>query len=140
MRSRHSGGHREAQLWVASGDFDTAIDRCAAGLSLHPGIAELAWYAGYAAFHAGRHRDAAAFANLAVVHGEYLGLAAATDRTLFRHPPALYDGPFDVLRHAYRALGDHRAADQAEADHLAASSARLERSMSPPAGTRSLAD
>ncbi len=124
--------YREAQLWVASGDFDTAIERCAVGLSRHPGIAELAWYAGYAAFHAGRHRDAAAFANLAVVHGEYLGLAAATDRTLFRHPPALYEGPFDVLRHAYRALGDHRAADQAEADHRAASSARLERSMSPP--------
>jgi len=116
---------REAQLWVGFGDHDAAIERCTAGLARYPGVAELAWYAGYAAYHAGRPREAAAFANLAIVHGEYLGLSAETARTLFRHLPALYEGPFDVLRHAYRALGDDQGADRAEADHRAALAARL---------------
>ena len=102
----------------SSWDAREAVERCAVGIGLHPGIAELPWLAGFASRRAGRYRDAVAFSNLAIVHGEYCGLAGEIDRGLFRHLPALYEGPFDVLRYAYRALGEEPAADQAERDFL----------------------
>lgn len=117
--------YREAGLWLEHGRPDEAIERCAAGMQQHPGVAELPWLAGVAAWRGGRLADAVAFANLAIVHGEYVGLAAETSRTSFRHLPALYEGPFDVLRHAYRAQGHTAAADRAEHDHRAARAARL---------------
>ncbi len=102
-----------------------AVERCVVGIGLHPGIPELPWLAGFASWRAGRYRDAVAFSNLAIVHGEYCGLAGEVARGLFRHLPALYEGPFDVLRYAYRALGEESAADQAERDFRAAYDARL---------------
>ena len=117
--------YKEAQSWMVLEQPDLAVQRCAVGMGLHPGIAELPWFAGFASWKAGRLRDAIAFSNLAIVHGEHYGLAHEANRISFRHFPALYEGPFDVLRFAYRQLGDDVAADQAERDFQAALSARL---------------
>jgi hypothetical protein len=46
--------------------------------------------------------------------GEFLGSGHAVSRNHFRHPPALWEGPFDVLRFALRAIGDVAGADDAE--------------------------
>jgi tetratricopeptide (TPR) repeat protein len=108
--------YREAQCWLALDRPDLAVSRCAVGIGLHPAIAELPWLAGFASWKAGRYRDAIAFSNLAIVHGEQYGLASEANRVSFRHLPALYEGPFDVLRYSYRSLGDDAAADQAEQD------------------------
>jgi hypothetical protein len=35
-------------------------------------------------------------------------------RSGFRHPPALWEGPYDVLRFALRRVGDDTGADEAE--------------------------
>jgi len=101
-----------------------AVERCAVGIGLHPGVAEFPWLAGFASWKAGRYRDAVAFSNLAIMHGEYYGQAHEANRISFRHFPELYEGSFDVLRFAYRSLGDDTAADQAEQDYQASMTAR----------------
>jgi tetratricopeptide (TPR) repeat protein len=120
--------YREAQCWLTLDRPDLAVSRCAVGIGLHPGIAELPWLAGFASWKAGRYRDAIAFSNLAIVHGEQYGLASEANRVSFRHLPALYEGPFDVLRYSYRSLGDHAAADQAEQDFQTALANRTNKS------------
>lgn len=91
----------------------------------HPAVAELPWLAGFASWKALRYREAIAFSNLAIVHGEQYGLAHEANRISFRHLPALYEGPFDVLRFAYRAVGDVLSAEQAERDYHSALVARM---------------
>jgi hypothetical protein len=51
----------------------------------------------------------------------------------FRHPPALYEGPYDVLRSVFKALGNPEAAAEAEQEYENARQARLSAG-SPPVG------
>ncbi len=104
--------------------WDDALQFCAAGLAIRPATAELAWLAGFAAFKALRYRDAVAWSNMAIANGLYRSAGAEFDRIGFRHPPGLYEGPFDVLRWAYKALGDEAAATQAGRDYELARSLR----------------
>jgi hypothetical protein len=60
---------------------------------------------------------AAATADLPAVPGNRRG-----------HPPGLWEGPYDVLRFALRALGDDAAADEADRLYHEAKSAREARS------------
>jgi hypothetical protein len=46
--------------------------------------------------------------------GRYAGSGAIVPRIGFRHPPALWEGPYDVLRFALRHMGDDASADEAE--------------------------
>jgi tetratricopeptide (TPR) repeat protein len=91
-----------------------AIHFCSAGLALRPATAELAWLAGYAAFKAGRHQDAVAWSHMAIANGLYEGQGAQFPRISFRFPTALYEGPYDVLRWAHKALGQPELAASAE--------------------------
>jgi tetratricopeptide (TPR) repeat protein len=91
-----------------------AIERCAAGLARHAGIAELAWLAGFAAYQSGDPAQAVYWARLAIPHGLFRGTGAAVPRIGFRDPAALYEGPYDVLRYALRSLGDTAGAAEAE--------------------------
>jgi len=91
-----------------------AIDRCAAGLARHAGIAELAWLAGFAAYQMGDAEQAVYWARLALTHGLSMGTGASVPRIGFRNPAALYEGPYDVLRFALRAIGDQSGAAEAE--------------------------
>jgi len=45
-------------------------------------------------------------------------------RVGFRHPPGLWEGPYDVLRFALRKIGDDAGADEAERLFLEAKAAR----------------
>jgi tetratricopeptide (TPR) repeat protein len=100
--------------------WDDALQFCAAGLAIRPATAELAWLAGFAAYKALRFGDAVAWSNMAIANGLYRGAGAQFERIGFRHPPGLYEGPFDVLRWAYKGLGDEQAAAAAERDHALA--------------------
>lgn len=93
-------------------EWDRAIDACLAGMALDPGIAEFPWYAGLASFYAGRYAQAAAWARLALVH--HAGSDAASSRIGFRIHKGLTWGPWNVLAHALRALGDERGAVEAD--------------------------
>ena len=123
--------YREATCLCALNRWTDAIDACARGLALRPATAELAWLAGWAAHKSGRQADAIAWSNMAAVNGLYEGAGASFERISFRHPPALYEGPFDVLRSAYEALGDKAAASAATEAWTAAKAAREQASRGP---------
>jgi tetratricopeptide (TPR) repeat protein/predicted GH43/DUF377 family glycosyl hydrolase len=110
--------YREATCWLAIGDPEEALYACSAGLACHPGVAELAWLAGYASWHLKRYEDAVRWSELAIVHGA--GSRSYKERKGFRNPRALHEGPYDVLRYALRALGRVDEADEAERQFEAA--------------------
>jgi len=113
-----------------------AIQFCAAGLAIRPATAELAWLAGFASFKQKRYDDAIAWSAMAVANGLFRGQGTLFERISFRHPPALYEGPYDVLRWTYKARGDSKAAAEAERDYERAKRAR-ESANDGRAGSRS---
>jgi tetratricopeptide (TPR) repeat protein len=115
---------RAAECLCSLNRYTEAIERCGVGLARHAGVAELAWLASFAAYRLGRHAQAVYWARLAVVHGHFRGDAAKVPRIGFKQPSALYEGPYDVLRFALRALGDTAGADEAEALFHQAKAAR----------------
>jgi tetratricopeptide (TPR) repeat protein len=116
--------YRAAECCCSLQRWDDAIRFCAQGLAIRPATAELAWLAGYAAYQAKRYEDAIAWSNMAVVNGLHDGAGAGFPRKSFRNPTALYEGPYDVLRWTFKALGNQAAADEAAREFEAAKHAR----------------
>jgi tetratricopeptide (TPR) repeat protein len=116
--------YRAAECEEGRGDNEAAVRWCALGLTHHPSIAELPWLAGVCSFRLGRLDDAIAWARQAEALGMFSGTGASMGRIGFRYPPALYEGPYDVLRFALAAIGDEAGAAQAE---VAYESARVKR-------------
>ena len=116
--------YRAAECCCALQRWSEAIDFCARGLAVRACTAELAWLAGYAAYNAKRYEDAIAWSNMAVVNGLHDGAGAGFPRKGFRNPAALYEGPYDVLRWTFKALGNQVAADEAGREFDAAKRAR----------------
>jgi tetratricopeptide (TPR) repeat protein len=105
---------RAAECLCALDRPEEALERLALGLSLHSGIAELAWYAGFICYQLGRDTQAIYWANLAIVHGMFRGDGATIPRVSFRNLTGLWEGPYDVLRWAERRRGNEKAALEAE--------------------------
>ena len=61
---------------------------------------------------------------MAIANGLFRGRGAQFERISFRHPPGLYEGPFDVLRWTYKAMGNEKAAAEALRDYERAKRAR----------------
>ncbi len=97
-------------------DYQEAIQLCAFGLGKQPSFPELAWLAGFCCYQLGEYSNAICWEQMAVTLGHFKGIQSGRDRTSFRHLPGWYEGPFDVLRFAYRSLGLHKQADEAEQD------------------------
>ena len=116
--------YRAGESLLALGRPVDAIEACAQGMSRHAGLGELPWLAAYAAWRADRPQQAVYWARLSIMLGHYMGSGAAVPRIGFRHPPALWEGPFDVLRFALRRTGDDAGADEAERLYDAAKHAR----------------
>ncbi len=106
--------YRAAECLLKLDRPDEAVEACAIGMARHAGLAELPWLAAYASWHAGKPAQAAYWARTSVLLGHFMGNGVAVPRIGFRHPPALWEGPFDVLRFALRAVGDDAGADEAE--------------------------
>ncbi len=106
--------YRAAECWCVLGEHGRAVDACVTGLACHPGIGELAWLAGFASYRAGKMHDAVWWSRTAIALGCFRGCGAQVVRISFRNPTALWEGPYDVLRFALRALGDAAGADEAE--------------------------
>ncbi|HET7094851.1 MAG TPA: glycosyltransferase, partial [Thermomicrobiales bacterium] len=119
--------YRAAKCWLELGERDRAIEACAAGMARHAGLAELPWLAAFASWQAGRDAQAVYWARLAAAMGLAFGEGAAVPRFGFRHPPALYEGPYDVLRYALRRMGDAAGADAAETRYQQALAMRIGR-------------
>lgn len=116
--------YRAAECCCKLERWGEAISFCAGGLALRPATSELAWLAGFAAYKARRYEDAIAWSHMAIANGMHAGQGARFERIGFRSLPALYEGPYDVLRWAHKALGHTAEAAQAERDYDAARRAR----------------
>jgi glycosyltransferase involved in cell wall biosynthesis len=106
--------YRAAECLLAIGRHTEAVESCATGLALHAGVAELSWLAAFASWKAGRPDQAVYWARLSIPWGYFQGRGREVKRIGFRNVNALYEGPFDVLRFALRALGDEPGAREAE--------------------------
>jgi tetratricopeptide (TPR) repeat protein len=116
--------YRAAECCCKLQRWAEALDFCSLGLAIRPATAELAWLAGYVAYQLRRYEDAVAWSNMAIANGLYEGHGEAFKRVGFRNATALYEGPYDVLRWAWKALGDAQAAAAAERDFEQAQRAR----------------
>lgn len=116
---------RAAQCYEELGEWEPIIEVVSQGLVRHAGIAELAWYAGYAHLKLGRAEQAIYWARLAITWGLFAGHGARVPRIGFRFLPALFEGPFDVLRFALKARGDDPLAKEAEVSYAKAQTARF---------------
>jgi hypothetical protein len=106
------------------GRWQDAEAACAHGLTRHPTMVELYWAAGYAAYWGGRPQRAAHWARAAIAINEAAAAGRLPERGGFTYVPAHWEGPWDVLRHALRVLGDEDGAAAAERGHAAAFAAR----------------
>jgi tetratricopeptide (TPR) repeat protein len=106
--------YRAAECFLKLDRPVEAVEACAAGMARHAGLAELPWLAAYASWHAGIPAQAVYWAQQAIALGHFAGAGGSVPRSGFRHPPALWEGPYDVLRFALRRVGDDTGADEAE--------------------------
>ena len=111
---------RAAELYFSLGRREDALDMCLTGMKAHPGMAENAWLAGYICYQQGQYDHAIYWARLAVAGGVTVPDAIVSQRISFRHWPALKEGPFDILRFAYKMKGMSEAAQKAEEAYHAA--------------------
>jgi glycosyltransferase involved in cell wall biosynthesis len=115
---------RAAECHIILGEFDDAVAACSVGLVRHPGIAELPRLAAYACYRAKRMHHAVWWARMSIAMGLFEGDGANAKRVGFRNLPALYEGPYDVLRYALAALGDLAGAREADRKYHEAVGAR----------------
>ena len=101
-----------------------AVECCAMGMARHAGLAELPWLAAYASWQANRPAQAVYRARQSIAMGHFAGTGATVPRIGFRHPPALWEGPYDVLHFALRRLGDETGAEEGELLFQSARAAR----------------
>jgi len=112
--------YKQAEQLFILNRFDESIAACARGLQANAAFAECAWLAAVAATRLGRPDQAIAWARISEAVGRYKG--CGQERAFFRHLPALYELPYDVLRFA---LPDGPGRAQAEADFHSAKLARI---------------
>lgn len=111
---------KQAEALCELGRHGAAVQAAARGLGANSTSAECAWIAADASLRRGNKDQAIAWARMAEAIGYYKG--NGVERLHFRHLPALYELPYEVLR---AALSNpvHRA--EANRDFVAAKLARI---------------
>jgi FkbM family methyltransferase len=125
--------YRAACCSLQLNELPEALELCALGLARQPESPELAWLAGFVCYRLRRYQQAATWSQLAISLGNVEGHHAGQGRISFRHLPAWYEGPYDVLRCAYRKLGLPAQADEANGRFMEARKQR-EAQWKAPAG------
>ena len=116
--------YRAAECLIILERFDEGIEQCARGMAIHPGLAELPWLAAFASWKRERYANAVYWARLSISMGHFVGEGNIVPRVGFRHPPALYEGPYDILRFALAAIGRNAEAAVAESQYEQARATR----------------
>lgn len=118
-----------ARCLVALKEYRQAEEYCCLGLSRKPSLPELPWLAGWCCFQRGALPEAVTWCKVAIV----LGRDTQPDHAgMFRHVPAWYEAPYDVLRHVFQLMGKRQDAETAEQDFQTAKAHRL--SLFPASG------
>lgn len=112
--------YKQAEQLYTLKRFEEAIVAAGRGMAASATSAECAWVAAVASWKLGRPDQSVAWARICEAVGLYKG--CGTLRAYFRHPPALYELPYDVLR---EALPDEAGRKQADAEFYAAKRTRI---------------
>ena len=105
--------------------YHDAIKKCARGLTIDPQFPELAWLIAWCQFELGNFQDCVVWSHLAMRLGKFDGIGTGFTRIGFRNLLAWYDGPLDLLVHAYRTLGNNEMALFYEEKRIAAKEMRM---------------
>lgn len=90
--------YKTAECHISQENYQLALESCAKGIGRHPGLADLYWLSGWCCFKLGKIEHAIIWSRQAINMGLYNGHGNSFNRIGFRHPPALFEGPYDVLR------------------------------------------
>lgn len=101
--------YRAALIHAQREQWQAGIDLCVQGLAAHPGYAELAWLAGVLCLQLGQPLNALLWARMAQTNGLAQGIGEQIPRLFISSPVGLWEGPYEVVRLAQEALGNHRA-------------------------------
>ena len=101
---------RAASIVSRQGKHASALLWCMQGMLRRADYPEFPWLAGYSCYQLGRYEQAVHWAWRAINKGD----ETLSPRIGFRHPPAHYEGPWDVLRWSYQALGNEKSKEFAE--------------------------
>lgn len=101
--------YKQAEQLFILGRFDEVVEAAARGMGANAFSPECAWVAATASYRLGRRDQAIAWARIAEAVGRYKG--CGRDRTHFRHLPAHYELPYDVLKWALDSEEDRRQAE-----------------------------
>ena len=112
--------YKQAEQLFILEQLPATIDAAVRGMGADATFAECAWLAAVASYRLKKNDQAIAWARIAIAVGRYKG--CGTDRAWFRHMPALYELPYDVLR---SALSDEKERQQANDDFYSAKLARI---------------
>lgn len=112
--------YKQAEQLYTLRRFEEAVTAAARGMNANAMSAECAWVAAVASWRLERPAQTVAWARIAEAVGCYRG--CGVPRAYFRHMPALYELPYDVLR---EALPDKEGRRQADMDFYAAQRARI---------------
>ena len=104
--------YRAAELRLGLEQYQEAVETCARGIAIHPGLAELYWIASVASWRKGDRDKATHWAQISIAMGLHKGVGSMVYRTGFRHVPALYELPYDVLRYSLPDEEQRRDAEQ----------------------------
>lgn len=116
--------YRIATFLAGDGKLDEAMVWCTKGLQRHAGMAELYWLAGWCCYQQGLDQQAIYWSITATIYGQFAFRRYPVNRVSFRTPQALYEWPYDTLRHVYERMGDEDARQDADTLYHAAMAAR----------------
>ena len=116
--------YRAAECFYALGRNDEGFATAVDGLRYSARIPELPWIAALTSYQLGNMLTAIGWAHMSIAIGESDGAGHHLLRSHLRDLLGVYDGPWDVLRFAYRAIGNEAEANRAEKRYEAAKSKR----------------
>lgn len=99
---------RIATLFSEAGENAEAIKWCTRGMRRRADFPELPWLAGWCHYRLGNYHQAIAWSRLALAYSAdpHAIIYPDVERIIFRHPPAHYEAPYDVIRWSLRQLGE----------------------------------
>jgi glycosyltransferase involved in cell wall biosynthesis len=106
--------YRAAESYVALSQLEEALECVVIGMTRHVGLGDMHWFAAYLSLRLGRPEQAVFWARQAIALGNFQGIGKSLRRICWRYPWGLWEGPYDILRFAYRQLGMNDEADEAE--------------------------